>query len=69
MIVENPDIYIGKKLIVHFNDGTLFSCVGYGYSYDFDENDEEFLEFTVFSEKTGLYCDFIEKEIDSIEIK
>ena len=69
MIIENPEIYIGEKLIVHLNDGSRFQCVGYGYSYDFDENDEEFLELTVVSEKTGLFCDLIENEVVSIEMR
>lgn len=67
MKIENPDFYFGKKIKVTSPDG--YSLVGelYGYDYDFDDDNNEFLEFDV-EAKDGRIASFTEPEIESIEV-
>lgn len=67
MIIEDPEIYFGKKIKVFSPDGKITVGELYGYDYDFDDDGNEFLEFDVESEN-GLLIGFTEDEIERIEI-
>lgn len=67
MIIENPEIYFGKKIKVFSPDGHITTGELYGYDYDFDDDGNEFLEFDVENEN-GLLIEFSEDEIERIEI-
>ena len=67
MIIENPDIYFGKKIKVFSTSGRMTIGELYGYDYDFDDDGNEFLEFDVENEN-GLLIGFTEDEIKRIEI-
>ena len=67
MIIENPEIYFGKKIKVFSTSGRMTIGELYGYDYDFDDDGNEFLEFDVENEN-GLLIGFTEDEIKRIEI-
>lgn len=67
MIIEDPEIYFGKKIKVFSPDGYITVGELYGYDYDFDDDGNEFLEFDVENEN-GLLIGFTEDEIERIEI-
>ena len=50
MIIENPEIYFGKKIKVFSTSGRTTIGELYGYDYDFDDDGNEFLEFDVENE-------------------
>ena len=67
MIIENPEIYFGKKIKVFSTSGRMTIVELYGYDYDFDDDGNEFLEFDVENEN-GLLIGFTEDEIERIDI-
>lgn len=67
MIIENPEIYFGKRIKVFSTSGRTTIGELYGYDYDFDDDGNEFLEFDVENEN-GLLIGFTEDEIEHIEI-
>lgn len=67
MIIENPEIYFGKKIKVFSTSGCETVGTLYGYDYDFDDDENEFLEFDVENEN-GLLIGFMEGEIERIDI-
>ena len=67
MIIENPEIYFGKKIKVFSTSGRVTVGTLYGYDYDFDDDGNEFLEFDV-EDENGLLIGFAEDEVDRIEI-
>lgn len=67
MIIENPEIYFGKKIKVFSTSGRVTAGELYGYDYDFDDNGNEFLEFDV-EHENGLLIGFTEGEIERIEV-
>lgn len=67
MKIPDPDIYFGKKIKVNLIDAPAIIGKLYGYDYDFDDNDKEFLEFDVENEN-GLVASLIEEDIESIEV-
>ena len=67
MIIENPEIYFGKKIKVFSTSGRETVGTLYGYDYDFDDDENEFLEFDVENE-SGFLIGFTEDEIERIDI-
>lgn len=67
MIIENPEIYFGKKIKVFSTSGRMTIGELYGYDYDLDDDGNEFLEFDVENEN-GLLIGFTEDEIERIDI-
>lgn len=67
MMIENPEIYFGKKIKVFSISGLMTIGELYGYDYDFDDDGNEFLEFDVENEN-GLLVGFTENDIERIEI-
>lgn len=67
MIIENPEIYLGKKIKVFSTSGRETVGTLYGYDYDFDDDENEFLELDVQNEN-GLLIGFTEEEVERIEI-
>lgn len=67
MIINDPDIYFGKKIKVYVADAKPIIGRLYGYDYDFDDDGNEFLEFDVENEY-GLVASLTEDEIISIEV-
>lgn len=67
MIIENPEIYIGKKIKVFSTSGRITMGELYGYDYEFDDDGNEFLEFDVENEE-GFLIGFTEDEIERIDI-
>lgn len=67
MIINDPDIYFGKKIKVYVTDAKPIIGRLYGYDYDFDDDGNEFLEFDVENEY-GLVASLTEDEIISIEV-
>lgn len=67
MKIPNPDDYIGKNVIVHFIDGDTMKGKFIGYSYDYDDNGDEFLEIDVDS-PSGIGYSFTEGEAVRIEV-
>lgn len=67
MIIENPEIYIGKKIKVFSTSGRITMGELYGYDYEFDDDGNEFLEFDVENEE-GFLIGFTEEEVERIEI-
>ena len=67
MIIQDPEIYFGKKIKVFSADGKVTVGELYGYDYDFDYDGNEFLEFDV-EDESGFLIGFTENEIERIEI-
>lgn len=66
-MIENPEIYFGKKIKVFSTSGRITLGELFGYDYDFDDDGNEILEFDVENEN-GLLIGFTEDEIERIEI-
>lgn len=66
-MIENPEIYFGKKIKVFSTSGRVTLGELFGYDYDFDDDGNEILEFDVENEN-GLLIGFTEDEIERIEI-
>lgn len=58
----------GKRLRLHFLDGDELDCVFYGYSYDYDDSDNEILEIDFERLDNGLLIDTTPEELDYIEL-
>lgn len=58
----------GKRLRLHFSDGGEIDCVFYGYSYDYDDSDNEILEIDFECLDTGLLIGTTPDELDRIEL-
>lgn len=67
MKIDNPDVYFGKKIKVVSYRGVTNIGELYGYNYDFDDNENEFLEFDV-EVGNGRIVSYTENEIESIEV-
>lgn len=63
------DDYFGKKLAVYTKDGCTVGDF-YGYSYDYDDNGEEFVEFDLLPDggSADYGFGFDEREVLKIEI-
>ena len=58
----------GKKLHIFFTDGSNVDCKFDGYSYDYDDDDNEILELTFKRIVDGTYFDATADEIEKIEL-
>jgi len=67
MNIPAPDIYFGKKIKVYATDGDVTVGNFFGFSYDYDDDDNEVLDFDVMRED-GFLIGFTEDEIDRIEV-
>lgn len=67
MNIPAPDIYFGKKIKVYSPDGDATVGRLFGFSYDYDDNDNEILDFDV-EREDGFLIGFTEDEIERIEI-
>lgn len=67
MKIEDPDLYIGKRIRVSTSDGDVGEYLLFGYGYDFDDNDVEHFEVDLLDEYGRLIC-LTEEEITAIEI-
>lgn len=67
MRIDAPEIYFGKKIKITSVDGHVTIGELYGFDYDVDDDDNDFLEFDV-ETKYGLVVTFTEDEIESIEV-
>lgn len=68
MRIEHPDDYLGKKIVLHFTDGDTMTCKLIGYSFDYDDDGNEFSELDVETIPGGREIGLAEMEIDHIEI-
>lgn len=68
MKIPNPDVYFGKTLRVYDVDGGITEGKFAGFNYDYDDEDNLFLEFDVDDSATGLGISFTEGEIERIEV-
>lgn len=67
MKIPDPEFYFGKKIKITSPDGHVLIGELYGFDYDIDDNDVEYLEFDVEAEN-GLIASYTEDEIESLEI-
>lgn len=67
MRIDAPEIYFGKRIKITSVSGRVTIGELYGFDYDIDDDDNEFLEFDV-ETKYGLIVTFTEDEIESIEV-
>ncbi len=67
MNIPAPDIYFGKRLKVYSTDGGATVGDFFGFSYDYDDDDNEVLDFDVMRED-GFLIGFTEDEVDRIEV-
>ncbi len=67
MNIPAPDIYFGKKIRVYSPDGDITEGNFFGFSYDYDDDDNEVLDFDVMRDD-GFLIGFTEEEIERIEI-
>lgn len=58
----------GKRLRLVFTDGKSMECLFDGYSYDFDEEDKEFLELDFERLSDGLCICVTPAELQSVEV-
>lgn len=56
----------GKKLRIFFSDGSHLDCKFEGFSYDYDEDDNEIAEFTFKRTSDGAYFDTTADEIEKM---
>ncbi len=68
MRIKHPDDYWGKKIALHFADGDTMICELIGYSFDYDDDGNEFAELDVETIPGGREIGLTEMEIDHIEI-
>lgn len=67
MNIPAPDIYFGKRIIVYSPDGDITEGNFFGFSYDYDEDDNEILDFDIMLDD-GILIGFTENEISRIEV-
>lgn len=67
MNIPVPDIYFGKRIKVYSLEGDVTVGDFFGFSYDYDDDDNEILDFDVMRED-GFLISFIEDEIERIEV-
>lgn len=67
MNIPAPDIYFGKRIRVYSPEGDFTEGNFFGFSYDYDEDDNEILDFDVMRDD-GILIGFTENEISRIEV-
>lgn len=67
MKIPDPEIYFGKKIKVILVDAPPIVGELYGFDYDIDDDNNEYLEFDVENEN-GLVASLVEEDIESIEV-
>lgn len=68
MKISDPDIYFGKRIRVITTDGTIIVGKFDGYNYDYDDDGREYIEFDIWRDYDGAGVEFMEDEVESIEI-
>lgn len=62
-----PEIYFGKMIRVYSKDGDITEGAFDGFSYDYDDDGNEYTEFDIENDD-GLTIGFDDYEVDRIEI-
>ena len=67
IIIDDPQALIGKRVIVVSSDGDSTIGEFCGYNYDYDDDDNMFIEFDV-EDADGFLNEFTENEVKSIAV-
>lgn len=67
MKIPDPDVYLAKKIKVFSVDGIVTVGDFFGYSYDYDDDGNEFVELDV-ENSDGFLIGYTENEISRIEV-
>lgn len=67
MRLLDPEIYFGKMIRVYSSDGDITEGAFGGFSYDYDDDGNEYTEFDIEND-IGLTIGFDDYEVERIEI-